>query len=319
MRKFVSSLIVATSMVLAPTNNIMAINLEKVNETPILVAEVTEPHMYTSLTSLYFENDIEELQVATEEVVEETKAKYYFVKTSLNKRMTPDTVNEPIGWLAANEPVRGLTTLGNGWVLLEDNSYVNGKYLEEKLGMTDEEFAKATEDYNAMRAQRLKEAKEAREQAAKEKAILKQQQAAQVKAVSTAVETSSSSTVARNGITLSQDEIDLMARLVRAEAGGESYEGMVAVASVVLNRVSSSKFQDSVRGVIYAKNQFSPVANGSINKAASDVHYKAVKDAMVRDNTNGATFFYAPGLVDSNYMESLRTVATIGAHEFKVN
>lgn len=316
MRNFVSSLIVAASMVLAPTNNNVEINPEKTIELQTLVAEVNEPHMYTSITSLYFENDIVELQ---EEKIEETKPKYYFVKTSLNQRMTPDMVNEPIGWLAANEPVRGLTTLANGWVLLEDNSYVNGKYLEEKVGMTEEEFIKASEDYKAMIAQRIKEANEARIKAAQEREVQKQKEVAQVKAVSYVSEPSSSTTVARNGITLSQSEIDLMARLVRAEAGGESYEGMVAVASVVLNRVSDNQFPDSVQGVIYAKNQFSPVANGSINRAASDVHYKAVKDALTRDNTNGATFFYAPGIVDSNYMESLRTVATIGAHEFKVN
>ncbi|MNH26818.1 Spore cortex-lytic enzyme precursor [compost metagenome] len=92
---------------------------------------------------------------------------------------------------------------------------------------------------------------------------------------------------------------------------------MVAVASVVFNRVKSERFPNTVTDVIYAKNQFSPVMNGSINKQASEIQYKAIEDALTRDNTNGALFFYAPSLVKSGYMESLTTVAVIGVHHFK--
>lgn len=69
-------------------------------------------------------------------------------------------------------------------------------------------------------------------------------------------------------IQVNKNDKELLARLVSAEAKGEPYAGKVAVATVVLNRVDSSKFPDTVKGVIYQKGQYSPVSNGQINKPA---------------------------------------------------
>ncbi len=253
-----------------------------------------------------FDEKIETLNTlkVTEPVVVEPEVKYYKVNTyALNKRKTPDMKHTPVGYLSKGEPVEGVETLDNGWVELSDEAFVNGRYLTE-VEMTEDEFNKAKEEFKAKKLKAVEESKKVA--------------VASVTDYKKDIVTSNEST-SRFGVSLPDYEKDLMARLVRAEAGGESYEGMVAVASVVLNRVADPRFPNSVEGVIYAKNQFSPVANGSINKPASDIHFKAVEDALTRDNTNGAVFFYAPGLVDSPYMESLQTVAVIGAHHFKVN
>ena len=282
-----------------------------------------------------YEDSIETRYVSLEEKLEmieqavEPTIKYYTTTEPLNKRQTADLEFDPVGWLGEEEPVKGVNTLDNGWVELHDGAFVNGKYLAEK-DITEEEYNQSVNEYKTAVAKAAEERrariaaqkkKEAEQRAAKQKALAVSKESNTAKTQSTTIsgQTAKSTSVGRNGITLNATELDLMARLVRAEAGGEQYEGMVAVAAVVFNRVASSQFPNNVTDVIYARNQFSPVANGSINKPASDIHYKAVKDALTRDNTNGALFFYAPSLVKSPYMESLRTVKVIGVHVFKVN
>lgn len=94
-------------------------------------------------------------------------------------------------------------------------------------------------------------------------------------------------------ISYNAKELDLLARLVRAEAGGESYSAQVAVAAVVINRVKSSKFPNTINAVINSNNQFTPVQNGQINKPATDANKKAVQEALYgKDPSNGALFFY---------------------------
>lgn len=121
-------------------------------------------------------------------------------------------------------------------------------------------------------------------------------------------------TVNRN---YSQSEIDILASLVQAEAQGESHLGKVAVAAVVLNRVDSSEFPDTIRGVIYQRGQFSPVSNGSINKRANSECYKAVADALSgQDPTNGALYFYEPRVVPNSWQNTLTLTKVIGNHNF---
>lgn len=94
-------------------------------------------------------------------------------------------------------------------------------------------------------------------------------------------------------ISYNAKELDLLARLVRAEAGGESYSAQVAVAAVVINRVKSSKFPNTINAVINSNNQFTPVQNGQINKPATATNKKAVQEALYgKDPSNGALFFY---------------------------
>lgn len=93
------------------------------------------------------------------------------------------------------------------------------------------------------------------------------------------------------------NDVDILARLITAEAGGESYNAMVSVGAVVVNRVKSSDFPNTITGVIYDKPygyyQFTPVANGMINKPASSLAVKAAYDALKGvDPTGGALYFY---------------------------
>lgn len=122
-------------------------------------------------------------------------------------------------------------------------------------------------------------------------------------------------------VTISNEEKDLFARLVEAEAKGESYEGKVAVATVVLNRVESPEFPNTITGVInevvgdaYA---FSPVQNGEINKSASDESIRAVEEALSRTNRlNDCIYFYNPDIATDTWIRSREVVTTIGNHVF---
>ena len=97
---------------------------------------------------------------------------------------------------------------------------------------------------------------------------------------------------------ISQEDYDLFAALVYCEAGGEPYAGQLAVASVVLNRVESSRFPSTIRGVIYQKGQFSPAASGSLARAlaygkATGSCYQAVAEALAGHRNGNWLFFHA--------------------------
>lgn len=119
---------------------------------------------------------------------------------------------------------------------------------------------------------------------------------------------------------ISSEERDLLERLVEAEAGGEPYEGKLAVATVVMNRVNSSEFPNTVREVIYQKNQFSPVANGGLNRKASAETKKAVRkvvDEGYRSFSADVVYFLNPDIAASKWIVKNRTfVTTIGNHDF---
>lgn len=115
------------------------------------------------------------------------------------------------------------------------------------------------------------------------------------------------------------DMTDLLARLINGEARGETYKGQVAVGAVVMNRVKSPKFPNTIAGVIYQKGQFSCVTDGQINKPIdkNSTVYKAAKEALNgSDPTNGALYFYNPKTTKSKWLFTLKTVATIGSHRF---
>ncbi|MDR7077463.1 N-acetylmuramoyl-L-alanine amidase [Neobacillus niacini] len=120
-------------------------------------------------------------------------------------------------------------------------------------------------------------------------------------------------------VSLSDTEIDLLARLVRAEAQMEPLEGKIAVACVVLNRVESSEFPDTIKEIIYAPGQFQPVQNGEINKPADEESIQAVKAALTdqRQLAPGALFFYNPVIASSRWLDTRATTLVIGQHVFK--
>ncbi|MEC1740192.1 cell wall hydrolase [Schinkia azotoformans] len=123
----------------------------------------------------------------------------------------------------------------------------------------------------------------------------------------------------RTSITAADKE--LMARLVSAEAKGEPYAGKVAVATVILNRVDSVEFPNSVKGVIYQNVNghyaFTPVQNGTINQAADAGSKKAVEEALtLRGKGNGSLYFYNPKTSTSRWVDSREATVWIGKHKF---
>ena len=128
------------------------------------------------------------------------------------------------------------------------------------------------------------------------------------------------------GITLSSSsssssttssELNLLARCVYSESRGEPYTGQVAVAAVVLNRVRSSKFPNTIAGVIYQKGAFTAVSDGQINLTPNETAYKAARDALNGwDPTNGCLYYYNPATATSKWIWSLKVEITIGRHSF---
>ena len=118
---------------------------------------------------------------------------------------------------------------------------------------------------------------------------------------------------------ITENDIELMAKLVYAESIGEPYDGKVAVASVVLNRVMSPNFPNSIKEVIFQKNAFSCVKNGEIKATPNQTCYNAVYDAIKGyDPTNEALFFYNPSTATCAWMHQTQKqdMKTIGHHTF---
>lgn len=109
----------------------------------------------------------------------------------------------------------------------------------------------------------------------------------------------------------------LLARLVEAEAKAEPFAGKVAVARVVINRVNSEQFPNSIEEVIYQQGQFVPASTGAINRPASEESKRAVLEAMKGDNTGGALFFYNPRTATNRWLDTQTTTTVIGNHTFK--
>jgi N-acetylmuramoyl-L-alanine amidase len=121
--------------------------------------------------------------------------------------------------------------------------------------------------------------------------------------------------------TISNEEKNLMAKLVHAEAKGESYAGKVAVATVILNRVDHAEFPNTVKEVIYEKSNgyyaFTPVQNGTINESADAESMKAVNEALAfRGQGQGSIYFYNPETAKSDWIQSREVTVTIGNHRF---
>ena len=117
----------------------------------------------------------------------------------------------------------------------------------------------------------------------------------------------------------STSDVQLMARAINGEARGEPYEGQVAVGAVILNRVKSSKFPNTIAGVIYQSGAFTAVSDGQINhpSAENSTVYKAARDAMNGwDPTGGSIYYYNPATATNKWIWSRPVVKTIGKHKF---
>ena len=125
---------------------------------------------------------------------------------------------------------------------------------------------------------------------------------------------------------LSEEDYDALLRLVEAEASGEDIKGKMLVANVVLNRVESSSFPDTVKEVIYQRHngraQFSPVATGKIDRVAvSEETVEAVERALCgEDESCGALYFVAPAYADAAnhrwFQKNLTWLFSYNGHEF---
>ena len=135
-------------------------------------------------------------------------------------------------------------------------------------------------------------------------------------------------TAAALGLTLSDDsaaavsgtqdkDVYLLAQCIHGEARGEPYKGQVAVGAVILNRVRSSQFPNSISGVIYQKGAFSVVSDGQIHMAPNESALKAARDALSGwDPTGGCLYYYNPKKTSNAWILSRPIMLTIGDHVF---
>lgn len=127
----------------------------------------------------------------------------------------------------------------------------------------------------------------------------------------------SGTTSSSSSSSASSTDLNLLARVVYGEARGEPYTGRVAVAAVVLNRVRSSSFPNSVAGVVYQSGAFDCVSDGQINLTPNQSAYNAAKDALNGwDPTYGCLFYYNPRTATSKWMLSRTVKLSIGNHAF---
>ena len=118
-------------------------------------------------------------------------------------------------------------------------------------------------------------------------------------------------------INITNEELLLLSKLVTGEARGESYEGQVAVAAVVINRVKDPRFPDTIKDVIYQKNAFSVVKDGSINMQPTESAYTAAQEALYgNDPTNRAIYFWNPDIATCKWIKTLNPYMRIGNHVF---
>lgn len=126
-----------------------------------------------------------------------------------------------------------------------------------------------------------------------------------------------SSPAGSSGAGASSGSLSLLARLVHGEARGEPYKGKVAVAAVVLNRVKSASFPNTVAGVIYQSGAFDAVSDGQINLSPDQESINAARDAMNGwDPTYGCLYYYNPRTATSRWMLSRPVILSIGNHAF---
>lgn len=115
----------------------------------------------------------------------------------------------------------------------------------------------------------------------------------------------------------SSSDFNLLARVISAEARGESYSGQVAVGAVILNRVEHPSFPDTLSGVIYQKGAFTCLSDGQFYEAVADSAYAAARDAINGlDPSGGAIYYYNPKTSTSKWILSRPVITTIGRHRF---
>lgn len=178
----------------------------------------------------------------------------------------------------------------DGWVTLDykgNTAYVSAEYVTVELQVG--EAISIEEEQEILR-------KQAEEEAARQSA-----------------QTSGIVMVQHGAVAASADEVTLLAAIIQCEAGNECYEGQLAVGAVVMNRVRSGSFPNSIYEVVFQSGQFTPAGNGKVDAAiSSGVNSSCVQAAQEAlagmDNTGGALYF--------RQVRSGRAGLVIGNHVF---
>ena len=115
----------------------------------------------------------------------------------------------------------------------------------------------------------------------------------------------------------SSSQVDLLARLISAEARGEPYSGQVAVGAVVLNRIKHPSFPNTLPGVIYQSGAFTCITDGQFNQPVAESAYRAARDALNGvDPSGGAVYYFNPSTATSSWIWSRPLITVIGKHRF---
>ena len=181
--------------------------------------------------------------------------------------------------------------VADGWIAVKcddgQTAYIAADYVDVN---TDIKTAMTLEEEQQMIAEQ-----EAAKKAAEEKAAA---EAAKEAASSNSSGSSSQAVSSDSGISVSVDDVTLLSAIIYCEAGGEPYEGQLAVGAVVVNRVQSKAYPNSISAVIYQKGQFTPAASGKLAKVlasgkGSQCRQAALEALSGKDNTGGALSFHS--------------------------
>jgi len=117
--------------------------------------------------------------------------------------------------------------------------------------------------------------------------------------------------------TLSESEMEIMAKIIYSEARGESYKGQVAVGAVVMNRIQSDEFPDTIQGVVFQKNAFTAVSDGQYGMKPNRTAYRAALDAVRGwDPTRNSHYYYNPKTATDKWIWTRTPTIKIGRHLF---
>lgn len=123
--------------------------------------------------------------------------------------------------------------------------------------------------------------------------------------------------VQTSGTSLQNTEVELLARVISAEARGEPYSGQVAVGAVILNRIGHPSFPNSLAGVVYQPGAFSCMDDGQIDQPVADSAVRAAYEALNgSDPSGGAIYYFNPNTATSAWIWSRPLIKVIGQHRF---
>ena len=211
---------------------------------------------------LYFGDDAES------QAKEVGKLTAYSDTETLRVRKDPDLDGEVVGLLANGEAVEAVSE-SDGWVEVKydgDTAYVSADYVDVRYDV---------EEAESMASIKAREAAEVKK---KEAAVLAAQKSAQAEA---------NRVTLKNAVLATASEQDILAALVQCEAGGESYEGQLAVGSVVMNRVRSGGYPGTITDVIYASGQFTPANSSKMSNLILNQNIKASCRQAAQEVLNG--------------------------------